>query len=145
MADEVQMRTLMLRAWSANKRIFLPRVTRIGKLQFRELRPNEPLRRNSIGILEPVNGVASPLVQLDLVIVPLVAFDAGGNRIGMGGGYYDRTFANYSKRQRYATPRLIGVAFACQELEQIDASPWDIPLFRVFTESRNAVAPRLDG
>lgn len=135
MADEVQMQALQLRTWSANKRVFLPRITRFGKLQFRQMRPNEPLRRNSIGILEPVKGAACPLTKLDLVIVPLVGFDANGNRIGMGGGYYDRTFAGMTARQRFALPRLVGVAFACQEVEQIAASPWDIPLFRVFTEN----------
>ena len=73
--------------------------------------------------------------ELDVVVTPLVAFDNQRNRIGMGGGYFDRTFTYLRNRQYWLRPKLIGVAFECQRVATIAPNPWDIPIFRVFTES----------
>ena len=71
---------------------------------------------------------------LDLVLVPLVAFDARGVRLGMGGGYYDRSFAYLNFRSRWRRPRLIGVGFDFQRAESISPQPWDVCLDGVITE-----------
>ena len=67
--------------------------------------------------------------MLDVVITPLVAFDEYGHRIGMGGGYFDRTFSFLGNRQSWFHPKLVGLAFACQKVEKIQPNPWDIRLF----------------
>jgi 5-formyltetrahydrofolate cyclo-ligase len=68
-----------------------------------------------------------------LVVAPLVAFDARGHRLGMGGGWYDRTFA--FRRERAAPPHLVGAAFAAQQVESVFPESWDMPLDALFTES----------
>ena len=75
-------------------------------------------------------------MDLDLVLVPLVAFDDRGNRLGMGGGYYDQTFAFLSQRQHYRRPTLLGVAYEFQRLVALPVQAWDIPLDGVATEKR---------
>ncbi|MDO7653149.1 MAG: 5-formyltetrahydrofolate cyclo-ligase, partial [Porticoccus sp.] len=70
-----------------------------------------------------------PPLGLDLILLPLVAFDHRGNRLGMGGGFYDRTLA----RQKNFT-RLIGLAQSCQETDSIAHQPWDITLHAIVTE-----------
>ena len=72
---------------------------------------------------------------LDLVITPLVAFDAEGNRMGMGGGYYDRSFAWRKRRRIWRGPMLVGYAYELQKLNSIRASDWDVPMDAVVTES----------
>ena len=75
-----------------------------------------------------------PASNLDIVLTPLVAFDSTCNRIGMGGGYYDRTFSFLRHRQHWQKPRLIGVAHDFQKTGTIKTNKWDVPLHSVFTE-----------
>ena len=75
-----------------------------------------------------------PARQLDLVITPLLGFDAAGNRLGMGGGYYDRSFAFKSRLTAHSRPFLLGFAYAFQQVEALPYRPWDIPLNGVVTE-----------
>ena len=84
---------------------------------------------------EPINGQSVQPDALDLVLTPLVAFDAQKNRIGMGGGYYDRTFSFLEQKPDAIKPVLAGLAFERQRVEKIPSNPWDIPLLHVFTES----------
>ena len=93
------------------------------------------LTLNRFGIWQPLSGRSLDVCELDVVVTPLVAFDQNGNRIGMGGGYFDRTFAFLRHRDNWLRPKLIGVAFECQQVEEISPNPWDIRLFRIFTES----------
>jgi 5-formyltetrahydrofolate cyclo-ligase len=65
-----------------------------------------------------------------------VGFDVECNRLGMGGGFYDRTLSYLRQRTHWRRPRLIGIAHACQRLDRIDPRPWDIPLDGVATEER---------
>ena len=104
-------------------------------LRFAPWRPGEPLVENRFGIPEPDVDASTRLRpdQLDFVVVPLVAFDARGQRLGMGGGWYDRSFA--FRRAQAATPRLVGAAFAVQQAGAIPTAPWDVPLDAVCTES----------
>ena len=107
-------------------------------LWFIEYRHGESLIKNRFGIPEPSIRLRQPIKPwaLDLVIVPLVAFDARCNRLGMGGGYYDRTFAYLGRRMFWRKPLLIGVAHECQKVERLEREPWDVPLDAVVTERR---------
>ena len=136
--NEVNCRRLIERAWHMKKRIFLPIVQKHSKLKFVEFFKNSRTRTNTYGIEEPVGENEIDPRELDLVFTPLVAFDSQGNRVGMGGGYYDRTFSFLNKHQHNSGPMLVGLAFDCQYVEQIGASAWDIRLFRVITESDTA-------
>jgi 5-formyltetrahydrofolate cyclo-ligase len=133
--DEVDTSAIIERAWRAKKRIFLPVTSAHGKMTFHETLPETELTRNHFGLWQPVAGKAIDVNNLDVVVTPLVSFDSQGNRIGMGGGYFDRTFAFLGNRQYWHRPKLIGVAFECQRAEKISPNPWDIPVFRVFTEA----------
>jgi 5-formyltetrahydrofolate cyclo-ligase len=137
--DEVDTSEIIERAWRAKKRIFLPVTAANGHMFFRETRPETGLARNEFGLWEPVSGERIDASRLDVVVTPLVAFDDQGNRIGMGGGYFDRTFAFLAERNCWLHPKLIGVAFDCQRVPKIPRNPWDIPVFRVLTETGGAV------
>ena len=135
MRDEVDPTEIIERAWRANKRVFCPVVGANGSMNFHFLGRDTALLRNGFGIWEPVNEqIVSPR-DLDVVITPLVAFDKNRNRIGMGGGYFDRCFSYLRHRENWLRPKLIGVAYACQEVEKIRPNPWDIRLYSVISES----------
>ena len=126
---------LLRSAVAMGKQCLLPVLHPLGhrRLWFARWKPGEPLRPNRYGIPEPADRrYTLSGCDLDLVIVPLVAFDQQGNRLGMGGGYYDRTFAPCRNRSR--RPLLIGWAHALQEVPELPARPWDIPLDGLVTE-----------
>lgn len=135
MRDEVDPGRIIARAWCAKKRVFTPIVRKHGTMTFCELGPDSMLQRNHYGIWEPVSGVEVAARDLDLVITPLVAFDDKHDRIGMGGGYYDRCFAFLKHRRHWLRPKLLGVAFDCQKVEKIVPNPWDIRLYAVVSEA----------
>ncbi|SMN11719.1 5-formyltetrahydrofolate cyclo-ligase [uncultured Candidatus Thioglobus sp.] len=89
------------------------------------------LQKNSFGIDEPVESQVLNAEQLDIIFIPLVGFDKNKNRIGMGGGFYDRTLA-FTKTQDN-NPKLYGLAFDCQRVEKLDAQSWDVTLDAVIT------------
>lgn len=103
-------------------------------LRFAPWRPGDPLVNNRYGIPEPDVAPASTLdpAELVLALVPLLGFDRAGHRLGMGGGYYDRSFA--FRRARPGPPWLVGVAYACQEAEALVAETWDVDLDALATE-----------
>ena len=133
--DEVDTNSIIERAWRANKRVFAPVISAPGEMTFTQLLPETTLVRNRFGLWEPVSGIQIEPSDLDVVATPLVAFDHQCNRIGMGGGYFDRTFAFLRGRHSWLRPKLIGLAFDCQKVEKITPNPWDIRLYRVFSES----------
>jgi len=120
------------------KQLFLPVLhpLRKGHLSFLPYRRNTPMQTNRFGIAEPDfrRWRAVPARYLDLVCMPLVAFDNAGNRLGMGGGFYDRTLAFMHRPGN--KPALIGCAFECQQTESLPAEPWDIPLSAIATEQQ---------
>ncbi len=73
--------------------------------------------------------------HLDIVITPLVAFDSSGNRIGIGGGYFDRCFSFLKGRKIWLHPKLNGLAFDCQRFDSNAPNPWDIGIYRVIMET----------
>ena len=98
---------------------------------------------NAYGIAEPVASATAAISprNLDAVLMPVVGFDRQGNRLGMGAGYYDRALRHLQGgSRRWRRPRLVGLAFACQEVELIVPSTWDIPLDVVVTE-RGVIVP----
>ncbi|MDH5328292.1 MAG: 5-formyltetrahydrofolate cyclo-ligase [Gammaproteobacteria bacterium] len=136
---ELDLLPLIVLALARKKRCYLP-VLGAGSrphLRFAPYRPGIKMRFNKFGIPEPQcfkREMAKPLA-MDLVLTPLVAFDESGNRIGMGGGYYDRTFAFLRFRRRWSKPRLIGVAHDFQKVNRIQNESWDVPLSGVVTPS----------
>lgn len=122
-----------LEAAEANgKAIYLPRVTNHKGLVFEPWHLGAAMRNNRFGIPEPEPGNRSAAADtLDLVIVPLVAFDATGTRIGSGAGYYDRAFAF---RRAAPRPLLAGFAYAFQECPTLPRAAWDVPLDLIVTE-----------
>ena len=101
---------------------------------FAAVGPTTALAPNRFGILEPTPPALIDPRSLDLVLTPLVAFDAAGNRIGVGAGYYDRCFRFLGGRRHWFRPKLVGVAYAVQQVEPVEPAPWDIPLWGVCTE-----------
>lgn len=99
-------------------------------LSFLPATPKTPFKKNRYGILEPDVSfdLAIPLEELNLIIMPLVAFDFRCTRIGMGAGYYDRTLKNIKN------VTLLGVAYQFQRVDFIEPQPWDIPLDAVITQ-----------
>lgn len=105
-------------------------------LRFAPWRPGDALASNRFGIPEPDLSPASLLEAdaMSLVVMPLVGFDERGNRLGMGGGWYDRSFA--FRHERSAPPYLVGAGFAMQRVPPFEAEAWDVRLDAVCTEQR---------
>ena len=123
--------------WASGKQCFLPRLDlrKARPLKFYPYQSGTRLIRNRLGIPEPCNGRATPPQHLDLVLMPLVGFDCNGGRLGMGGGFYDRTFA-FKQRQAWRKPFLVGLAHECQQVERLELSSWDIPMSMIVTDRR---------
>ncbi len=104
-------------------------------LRFAPWRPGDPLVTNRFGIPEPDITPSSALAAADMALVamPLVGFDANGTRLGMGGGWYDRSFA--FRREAPAPPWLVGVGFDLQRVDALDAQAWDVRADVICTES----------
>ncbi len=119
------------------KRVYLPHLHPFlpGRLWFYRWLPGDRLLCNRFGIPEPRprRDHRLPASQLDVAVVPLLGFDADCHRLGMGGGYYDRTFAFLRHAPRRRRPLLIGLAHDLQRVDDIEQRPWDIPLDAVIT------------
>ena len=140
---EVDLRSLFTALWRCNKQVLLPVIDGVS-LWFAPYTATCKLRENQFGIPEPVfkRDQACSTVAIDLVLMPLVAFDQQGNRLGMGGGYYDRTFAYLRHRKRLLRPHLIGTAYSFQEQECLPLRAWDVPLNGIVTDKAYIVASR---
>lgn len=120
-----------------SRSVALPRIQpgRHGTMHFRHWTPSVEMRLNHFRIAEPSTASARiDARHLDIVLTPLVAFDATGTRLGMGAGYFDRRFSFLRERKHWRRPRLVGIAFDFQQVEQLDRAPWDVPLWAVITE-----------
>ena len=136
---ELDVTALLVRARADGKMTYLPVMTGIGQpLLFAPYTSTTLLQDNRYKIPEPVvpaNQIIKP-IQLDLVLTPLVGFDDEGLRLGMGGGFYDRSFAFRRRADALPQPCLIGIAYESQHLPQLlPKRDWDIPLDAVITES----------
>jgi 5-formyltetrahydrofolate cyclo-ligase len=120
--------------WRAGKKCYLPVIDQ-QVLQFALYEVNDALVGNQHQILEPVSRAnVIDAGKLDLVMLPMIAFDNEGHRLGTVGGYYDRTFAFLRSREN-SKPFMLGLAFDCQQAEQLPVDEWDVRLDGVLTES----------
>ncbi len=101
--------------------------------------PGEKLKPNRFRILEPRANLARQrrIWALDLVLLPLVGFDDVGGRLGMGGGFYDRSLAYLARRNDWRKPTLLGLAHECQKVERLAQASWDVPLQGTVTDKSN--------
>ena len=117
--------------WAQGKQVYLPVLHPFNPnhLLFLRYLPDTPMLKNKFSIWEPKLNVQNvlPLDELDILFTPLVAFDKQGNRLGMGGGFYDRTLQHWQK-----SPFIpVGLAHQCQQVEQLPTEAWDVPLHRI--------------
>ena len=134
--EELDSAPLIRLARKRGCRIFLPRIdTRTISMQFVEAIVGAHETVNHLGIVEPKGTKPIAARWLDLVLLPLVGFDAQGMRLGMGGGYYDRTFAYKRRHSAWRRPRLVGVAYSFQQVPSIGREWHDVPLDAVVTEA----------
>jgi 5-formyltetrahydrofolate cyclo-ligase len=126
------------RLWRMRKDVFLPVLSRLrhDRLWFAPAMPGMELVPNRFGIPEP-RVTAHELVraqEIDLILLPLVAFDIHGNRVGRGAGFYDRSLAFLRHRRFLRTPHVLGLAYDFQRVAKITADPWDVPIDGVVTD-----------
>lgn len=141
---EIDPRLLLRAAQRRGKATYLPVLSAWPrtKMVFQRVRPGEKLRPNRFRILEPrVNPARQRKVwTLDLVLLPLVGFDEGGGRLGMGGGFYDRSLAYLARRKSWRKPTLLGLAHECQKVEKLAQASWDVPLQGTVTDRQWYIA-----
>ena len=117
--------------WAQGKQVYLPVLHPFNPnhLLFLRYLPDIPMLKNKFGIWEPKLNVQNvlPLDELDILFTPLVAFDKQGNRLGMGGGFYDRTLQGWQKSPFFP----VGLASQCQQVEQLPTEAWDVPLHQI--------------
>jgi 5-formyltetrahydrofolate cyclo-ligase len=116
-------------AWCAAQRVTLalPRVEgRTSVMSFRTWQHGTPLEMADYGFAQPAE--SAELAMPDLILTPLIGFDAAMNRLGQGAGHYDRYFSSYPNALR------IGIAWSVQQIDALDAAAWDVPLDAVCTE-----------
>lgn len=116
---------------------FLPVLGHARQLQFAEYRDGTAIASNRVGIPEPQADVSERCTarDLDLIVLPLLAFDRAGHRLGTGGGWYDTSLAFVRTAARPARPLLVGAGYAFQEAPAIPVEPWDVPLDCVATDA----------
>ena len=128
---EISTDKLIKTLWAQDKYVYLPVLHPFNPnhLLFLRYLPETPMLKNKFGIWEPKLNVQNvlPLKELDILFTPLVAFDKQGNRLGMGGGFYDRTLQNW--RNSSFIP--VGLAHQCQQVEQLPTEVWDVPLHQI--------------
>ncbi|MBH0057078.1 5-formyltetrahydrofolate cyclo-ligase [Pseudoalteromonas sp. SWXJZ94C] len=136
---ELDTSLLINELWNLNHEVYLPIIHPFNgaNLLFQRYEKNSPMKANRYGILEPKLNCSEicPLPALDYLLMPLVAFDKQGNRLGMGGGFYDRTLARLHE-QDWQKPQLIGLAHECQKVETLPIESWDVPLKTIITPDK---------
>ena len=128
---EISTDKLIKNLWAQDKHVYLPVLHPFNPnhLLFLRYLPDTPMLKNKFGIWEPKLNVQNvlPLDELDILFTPLVAFDKQGNRLGMGGGFYDRTLQNWQNSSFIP----VGLAHQCQQVEQLPTEAWDVPLHQI--------------
>lgn len=135
---EIDTSALLEYCWQHKKKVLLPVLdpSRPGHLVFVQHHRESALTVNKYGIAEPLYQAdkLTGLKDIHIIFTPLVAFDAYGNRLGMGGGYYDRSLAKLKHLTK--PPKVIGLAHDCQQSEKLPNQAWDIPLNGIITPSQ---------
>lgn len=131
---EINTAPLIAALLAYGKTLYLPILHPVvpGYLVFQHYDQHTPMTTNRFGIAEPALNCATikPVAELEVIFTPLVAFDKQGNRLGMGGGFYDRTLAQLPKNHHTA---LIGLAHQCQLVSELPVAAWDQPLDGIIT------------
>jgi len=128
MNNELKVLPLVEKLWAKNKKICLPSVIENNQpMIFRAWQRGDELIAGAHDIKAP--NESAPILVPDIIIMPLVAFDKSGNRLGYGKGYYDRTIAQMDKK-----PLLVGYAYSVQEVESIEYESHDMPLDYLVSE-----------
>jgi 5-formyltetrahydrofolate cyclo-ligase len=130
MRGEIDLKALFAATVRFHKITALPCVTEQKTLQFRRWTEGNPLARHTLGMLEPES--TAPVLIPSIILVPLLAFDGDGYRLGYGSGYYDRTMA--AMRRFEHPPLFVGVAYSMQEVDQVPTDSHDLPLDGILTE-----------
>jgi 5-formyltetrahydrofolate cyclo-ligase len=135
---EASLERVIESGWRRGARLYAPRILslRRRRMALVALEPSTPIERSAYGLLEPAaRDRARNAMALDVVLLPLLGFDRAGHRLGMGGGFYDRFLHQRRDPARsWRRPLLVGVAYACQELDRIEPAAWDVGLDYVVTE-----------
>jgi 5-formyltetrahydrofolate cyclo-ligase len=142
MDEEIDTGPLLDLARRRGCHIALPRITSVRHDRMRFFAADGAIGRGAYGILEPQGGRLVRARELDIVFMPLVGFDARGNRIGMGRGFYDRHFAHRRRHRHWARPLLVGLAYEVQRVPALPLAPHDVPVDAIVTESSSYRFPR---
>lgn len=141
---EIDPSLLLDAARKQKKHIYLPVLQRWPKysMVLQQLAPNQSWQLNRFGIKEPKADKKrqAKTSRIDLILMPLVGFDRCGNRLGMGGGFYDRYLAHLKYRKHWKKPLLIGLAHHSQQVDKLTSNNWDIPLSAIVTDKGWVVA-----
>ncbi len=132
--NELGTGTLIEYLFQSGCELYLPKISDDANelMQFVHYEQTTKMTNNRFGIPEPESGKVISVEQLDLIFLPLTAFDLQGNRLGMGGGFYDRTLKNISDNK----PILAGLAYDFQQLSACPVEPFDQPIHYILTPSR---------
>lgn len=137
---EINTTTLIEYFWSHQVRVYVPVLHPFSKgcLLFQEYTAATKMKQNRFGIQEPKldSRFVCPIADLDILFTPLVAFDLKGNRLGMGGGFYDRTLSGLNQNKNREKPTIVGLAHDIQATDELPTECWDIPLPHVLTPSK---------
>ncbi len=132
---EIDPAIVLKRASTRGYHCYLPVLMPGNRLRFARYQPGGALKNNRLGIPEPrAPRRYRKAWSLGLVFLPLVGFDRKGGRLGMGGGFYDRTFAKSRLIPAMSKPTLVGLAHHCQEVDSLHMEQWDIPLSAIVTD-----------
>ncbi len=136
MAEEIALLPPINAALWLGRECYLPVVPRrsASRLWFSRLTPLPRWYENRFGIHEHWSPYRLRAQRLDVLFMPLVGFDAQGNRLGMGGGFYDASLAYLRHRRAFRKPKLVGVAYDFQKVDSLPKEPWDVPLDAVLTD-----------
>ena len=147
MDGEIDPRLLLRAAQRRGKATYLPVLNAWPRTRmvFQRVRPGEKFKPNRFRIPEPrINRAKQRRIwALDLVLMPLVGFDDEGGRLGMGGGFYDRSLAYRARRSTWRKPVLLGLAHECQKVERLAQASWDVPLQGAVSDKRWYLAQAL--
>lgn len=137
---ELDTHYLLRLALAYGKTCYLPVLRRFPKqhLGFVRIHSSSRLHKHKFGMKEPRHRLRLFSHELDMVCFPLVGFDNQGQRLGMGGGFYDRSLAGHKNR----TVLKIGLAHDCQQVVRLDNAAWDIPLHGIFTPTKRLIIKR---
>ena len=128
---EVDIIEILKKFENKNYLVTLPRIKKNHQMNFFSWSTNDPLLVNNLGIPEPTS---TKIAYPDILLVPLVAYDKDLNRIGYGGGYYDRFINRLKKKKRIF---IIGIAFSFQRVKKIKTNKFDMKLDAIITEKKN--------